>query len=108
MIVVTTTEVKDEKGNVFPLPPEKNFGKWLKLQAHKKEMSYGEIGEKCGVSKQAVSLWARELSKPSLEKLALLAGLFNEPVKPAKSKKKRRAPVPSQRKVTTEARPHAG
>ena len=42
-----------------------------------KHLSQEELAEKCNVSRQAVTKWEQEESTPTLEKLMLLADIFD-------------------------------
>lgn len=49
----------------------------IQLFRMEKHLSQEELAEKCNVSRQAVTKWEQEESTPTLEKLMLLADIFD-------------------------------
>lgn len=80
--------VLDDNGKVVELPSLQDVPRWLKRGRIGKRMSMQDLGDRLGVTKQAVYSWESGLASPTPENLAKLVAIFsaltpinNEPVK---------------------------
>ena len=78
--------VMDDEGQIVTLPSPQEIPSWLRKNRTENKMSMQEIGDRLGVTKQAVYSWESGIAVPTAENLAKLVGVFDfveeEPAKP--------------------------
>lgn len=78
--------VMDDSGQVADLPNLKDVPSWLRRNRAQKRLSMQDLGDRLGVTKQAVYSWEQGLVSPTTDNLAKLVALFAQiPVQKTKN-----------------------